>query len=62
MTRALAQVRDTLEEFRDDQLGAMLTTCRRIIKEESDELAIKTAEILRVQVLFELARRSEIRT
>lgn len=57
MTSAMKQVRDSLEEMRADQLGAMLSTCNRIMREDTDELATKTAEILKVQVLFELARR-----
>lgn len=58
-TQAIRQVSDSLELMRDDQLGSMLSTCNRIMREESDELAVKTAEILKIQVLFELARRTE---
>jgi len=60
MTKEMIQIQNSLEEFRADQLGAMLITCRRIIQTDKDECAVKIAEILRIQVLFELARRTHL--
>jgi hypothetical protein len=58
-SEAMKKIQDGLTGFRADQLGAMLTTCRRIMDEDESINARETARLLRLQVLAELARRGE---
>ena len=58
MERELRVVQNSLESFRSDQLGAMLSTCSRIMDNDDSVLARETARVLRLQVLAELGRRA----